>query len=272
MSSRATNLAGKVFGRLTVVDRAPGPAGIAVWNCVCACGDSAQVRSVHLTTGNTTSCGCAFRSRMKDLTGRRYGRLLVLARADADSRGRTQWTCRCDCGAEGVFASGALNSGSRKSCGCLLAETREIHWEKQRKAKQARLALGMKRCNDCQNILPLDMFSHSKDQRSHPSGHVGICKGCSRERYVRRKYGMSQQEYSALLAAQGGGCAICGGLFAGGSRRNLNIDHDHATGRVRGILCAHCNKGLGLFRDRYDLLQKAIDYLGGHSPGVRNAG
>jgi hypothetical protein len=66
--------------------------------------------------------------------------------------------------------------------------------------------------------------------------------------------------YEAQLAAQGGGCAICGYRPKPGGRR-LNIDHDHKTGAVRGLLCARCNRGLGWFRDDPDRLEIAATYL-----------
>jgi len=61
-----------------------------------------------------------------------------------------------------------------------------------------------------------------------------------------------------MLAAQGGTCAICDS--PPGSRR-LAIDHDHATGVVRGLLCPRCNTGLAYFRDRPELFRTAADYL-----------
>lgn len=64
--------------------------------------------------------------------------------------------------------------------------------------------------------------------------------------------------YDAVLAKQGGGCAICG---TAPKTRRLNIDHCHATGQVRGLLCPRCNRGLGWFRDRIDLLHGAAVYL-----------
>ena len=66
--------------------------------------------------------------------------------------------------------------------------------------------------------------------------------------------------YDALLASQGGGCAICGYRVKPGGRR-LNVDHDHKTDVVRGLLCHRCNRGLAFFRDRPGLLEAAAEYL-----------
>jgi rubrerythrin len=74
-------------------------------------------------------------------------------------------------------------------------------------------------------------------------------------------------EYDALLSVQKGVCAICKTTQSiqpspGHKRRRmLHVDHDHQTRIVRGLLCHHCNAGLGHFKDRKDLLQAAIDYL-----------
>ena len=66
--------------------------------------------------------------------------------------------------------------------------------------------------------------------------------------------------FDALLASQGGGCAICGYRVKPGGRR-LNVDHDHKTGVVRGLLCARCNRGLGWFSDDPQRLKAAAVYL-----------
>lgn len=70
---------------------------------------------------------------------------------------------------------------------------------------------------------------------------------------------MSPDMYHYLLKNQGGGCAICGAKPQG--TKSLPVDHDHATDRVRGILCQNCNTGLGHFKDKPELLRAAIAYL-----------
>lgn len=84
-----------------------------------------------------------------------------------------------------------------------------------------------------------------------------------REQIVRRKrerqFGIVHTEFLALLAAQGGVCAICGNGNDG--PRQLSIDHDHQTGAVRGLLCDRCNPMLGYARDDITVLQAAIAYL-----------
>jgi hypothetical protein len=75
--------------------------------------------------------------------------------------------------------------------------------------------------------------------------------------------GMTADEYVALSASQNDRCAIC---FKSRGARPFSIDHDHRTGRVRGLLCSTCNTGLGMFRDDVRILQYAIEYLIKHRP------
>jgi len=73
-----------------------------------------------------------------------------------------------------------------------------------------------------------------------------------------RSYGITVEEYDEMLESQGGGCYICG---IGPVGRALDIDHDHRTGKVRGLLCSNHNRALGLLGDDPDLLLAAHTYL-----------
>jgi len=70
------------------------------------------------------------------------------------------------------------------------------------------------------------------------------------------KYKLSKEEYYSLIEKANGSCQICGLI-----PKQLHVDHDHETGRVRGLLCRKCNTGLGKFGDSETLLYKAIEYL-----------
>ena len=93
-----------------------------------------------------------------------------------------------------------------------------------------------------------------------------VCSDCKRKNrqqrarktHLQRTYGITQEQYDELLEFQGGVCAICGGE----RRYNLAVDHDHGTGRVRGLLCKRCNKRLlPAALDSPDLLLAAAAYL-----------
>ncbi len=82
-----------------------------------------------------------------------------------------------------------------------------------------------------------------------------------------RKFGITRAEYEAILTAQGHVCRICRRpetATRNGKLKSLAVDHDHATGRVRGILCQTCNTLLGSSRDNIDVLRAAITYLEEH--------
>jgi len=79
-----------------------------------------------------------------------------------------------------------------------------------------------------------------------------------REKNLIRSYGVTLATYTAMLAEQGGVCAICGQPER---RRSLCVDHDHETGLVRSLLCDDCNQGVGRFKDNPDLLRKAAAYM-----------
>lgn len=83
------------------------------------------------------------------------------------------------------------------------------------------------------------------------------CKSCKRGRMQRLKHGVVPEAYAALLKLARGGCEACGNS----NRDGLCVDHCHATDRIRGILCFHCNLGLGHFRDNPDIIRAAIAYL-----------
>lgn len=153
--------------------------------------------------------------------------------------------------------------------------------------------LCVKTCNRCGVEKPLHAFSlHSKGKFGrHPT-----CNACrnaeGRARYqdnreaillrqrgrqrryyksheLKRKYGITKEEYERRLEAQGGVCAVCGRPPDGDA---LTVDHCHDTGQVRGLLCRRCNIALGMLGDDPALLRTAMVYLrmdsGGSAVGV----
>ncbi|MCA1710541.1 MAG: endonuclease VII domain-containing protein [Actinobacteria bacterium] len=106
--------------------------------------------------------------------------------------------------------------------------------------------------------------------RANGDGLTGYCKPChnqaakdtytrlygsTRNYHLKHRYGITAAEYDAMLAEQGGLCALCQ------ERPAEHVDHDHLTNAVRGLLCSCCNQGLGNFRDRSDTLREAAGYL-----------
>jgi hypothetical protein len=79
-----------------------------------------------------------------------------------------------------------------------------------------------------------------------------------RERVLARKYGLDPQSYQAMLEVQGSRCSICDIFFG---EAVVCVDHDHTTGKIRGLLCQKCNVLLGLVHDKIEILTRAIQYL-----------
>lgn len=86
----------------------------------------------------------------------------------------------------------------------------------------------------------------------------------NRRAQLRYRYGITQDDYDAMVKAQGGVCLIC--LKPPPEGQLLNTDHDHKTGEVRGLLCGRHNRGLGLFQDSPSKLIRAAAYLQGRLP------
>ena len=145
----------------------------------------------------------------------------------------------------------------------------------------------MKKCPSCGETKPLsDYYKNS----SAKDGHSYWCRNCTRRRnkvyrkrhpeknkrsrrqkrldpnsgewgyWIRTHYDIILDEYNAMLADQGGVCAICGRTQEENGKR-LSVDHDHETGAVRGLLCKSCNSGLAMFQDSPEIFHSAADYL-----------
>jgi len=136
-------------------------------------------------------------------------------------------------------------------------------------------------CPDCQTTKDTSEFGvYKRPHRNHDTIHK-VCKLCYNKRQVaymdsedkrqkryhsqiKFKYGISGDEYDAMLEKQGGVCAICGNVNRSDAfHRRLAVDHDHDTGIIRGILCSHCNNALGMVDDNIETLHNMIKYLKG---------
>ena len=122
--ARAIPIIGKKYSRLTVVATATSTSDRRKWECICDCGRVAIVAGTHLRSGATQSCGCLQKDRVHakrfiDITGRHFGRLVVLSLASKRECGEYRWSCRCECGRITVADGAGLKSGNTKSCGCL---------------------------------------------------------------------------------------------------------------------------------------------------------
>lgn len=135
------NPIGKKFGRLTVIAfHHIEPRSRRYWLCRCDCGKDHVVRGTTLKEGGVRSCGCLNiesarangkkygvlnRGPKDDLTGVRFGRLIVESFCDSETNG-THWVCLCDCGKRNIVLGQSLKAGLTRSCGCLRDEIKSI--------------------------------------------------------------------------------------------------------------------------------------------------
>lgn len=128
--TRVEDLLGMVFGNWRVVAKAPpGTNGQTFYYCDCACGNckAKRVAAKYLKDGRSRSCGCiqamkASERSLLDLTGHRFGRLVVQRRGPNTEHDRVQWNCQCDCGHSVLVRSHSLTKGETTSCGCFANE------------------------------------------------------------------------------------------------------------------------------------------------------
>lgn len=135
---------------------------------------------------------------------------------------------------------------------------------------------GLKICPKCEFEKKITEFTV---ERSRKDGRYPYCKDCQREklRPLMRKimmsrpeqkkkgtlkhfYGITLQQFTAMLEIQNNTCAICG-RHQDELGYILGVDHDHCTGKIRGLLCRRCNVLLGFAKDSIEILEKAILYL-----------
>jgi very-short-patch-repair endonuclease len=139
--SRKIDIINQKFGRLTVLYELPKeqrPSKNRVyWHCRCDCGNECDVESYHLRKGQIVSCGCYAKEKFLERNqsekhkidvsnnktinevGNRYGKLVVLEKADNRRKGAAAWLCQCDCGNKVVISGMELRRGDTKSCGCI---------------------------------------------------------------------------------------------------------------------------------------------------------
>lgn len=149
----------------------------------------------------------------RDITGQRFGKLIVVRVVGTSPRRYREWECECDCGNVVVTNYHALKAGNKKSCGC---------WAK-----------------------------------TH-----GLCRaGANRSEYFRYlRYGITPQELELKMQQQDGKCSICGVDIV----HSFHVDHDHASKKVRDLLCKKCNSLIAYAGEDVSVLERAVQYLNRH--------
>jgi hypothetical protein len=145
------------------------------------------------------------------------------------------------------YAESGAKDGRRPECKACTAARRK-RWYEQNRAREIARVKAWQEANSERHL------ANQRIRRARPE-----VKARERAGHLKRKFGITPEEYDAMLAAQGVGCAIC--------RRpprddiSLHVDHDHVTGAVRALLCFDCNAGVGKFRDDPTLLRAAGRYV-----------
>lgn len=149
----------------------------------------------------------------------------------------------------------------KKLCAVHLEKGRANN-ERQRRKHSARWAAEKKATRAARRSLGLCSLCGKPVKPGHSMCSVHLENQRTRNR--KRHYGLTTEEWNTLFAEQNGLCAIC---F---NPDPLDVDHDHRSKKVRGLLCQKCNKALGLFHDSLDVLRSALTYC--EKFGVRDAG
>lgn len=202
--------------------------------------------------------------------GTKFGRLVYLKEGGRGKyKDRLCWF-ECDCGTIKNIQLAPVRRGAIVSCGCKAME----NIKHKERINFANIIPGKKRCACCKNYFSLDCFAKNSTK---PDGFQERCNDCRKNHYHkvkhkipkrtkerRRKdllksYGLNEKNFADLLKKQNGVCAICKTDEWG--KISPSIDHCHKTGLVRGLLCSHCNTGLGLFEDNESYLLNAAEYL-----------
>ena len=120
------------------------------------------------------------------------------------------------------------------------------------KAKKQRYATNKKylhsRCKNCDHARVREYHNNNRDK-------------ITKQQLIRhrfREYGLTEEEYNNMILSQNNLCAICNNPS---KNKALAIDHNHKTGKVRGLLCMNCNTGIGFLKDDITILNNAIKYL-----------
>lgn len=113
---QAIDLIGQRFGQLTVLEREENTPGNTIWRCRCDCGNETIVSGSNLQSGHIQTCGCS--KKLEDLTGERFGNLIIVKRVENNKHGKPRFLCKCDCGNEAIVSREYLLKSPIKSCGC----------------------------------------------------------------------------------------------------------------------------------------------------------
>jgi Recombination endonuclease VII len=118
-------------------------------------------------------------------------------------------------------------------------------------------------CQKCGDEKPIEDFYPKSRKSQYENSKAGVshrCRPCDQNRRLESKYGVTLDQYNQMFIDQKGHCAGCG-RHQKDLTKKLCVDHNHASGQVRGLLCGTCNVALGMLRESKQTLSNLIDYL-----------
>ena len=256
-------MAGREFGKWTVVERAAPRQGATevFWLCRCSCGEERAVSGAGLRRGRSTSCGHpAWQDALsaEDIPeGARVCSKCLEPKQETEFYGAHQWCKVC------------IRGGKKKA----YEERRQATGRKRRNAPKD----GWKCCGKCGVWKALPEFKRTPTGWAHclkctteysrelhagkSSDPVWAAYRADRARnnHLKRSYNMTVDDFEVMRKEQEGCCAVCGTVC-----ENLVVDHNHETGAVRGLLCQLCNVAVGAVRESAKIAGAVGRYIEKH--------
>ena len=163
-------------------------------------------------------------TKSMSLVGQQKHSLTVVNEAEKDNvLKRRVWNCLCKCGKNIKVFTGDWNAGRVKTCGC------------------SKFRRGVNNPNFIHGLTKTNEYSYKYR--------------------IKKRYGITIDEYDAMYKEQDGKCAICSKDPLKHGEYRLSVDHCHETKKVRGLLCSKCNHGIGLLKENITIFNNAIAYL-----------
>ncbi len=249
-----TDLTGMTFGFLTVDGFSHESRPYRrFWHCHCICGKKRINAEEYIKSG--ASCRLCRTIAIRSRTGpRRCPRCKATLDRSSFTRdtSTTDGLCR--------YCKSCTRSLSAQRASRLRRRTNDdIHIPVE------------KRCALCELTKPSDDFWRDRGETDGLDSKCSDCRTGDGRKYYQKyrlkilrrsrsaRYRMTEAQVDAMLVRQDNQCAVCRIAFT--TPRSWCIDHDHGTGKVRGLLCNSCNTAIGLLKDSVSLLRAAIDYI-----------
>ena len=159
------------------------------------------------------------------------------------------------------FQKNKYNGNLSSWCNICISQERKDYREKNKEAvRKKKREYGLKN--------RAEITRRARERRDHLRKTDPVkLSFCNRARWLKKEYGLTQDQYDALRKSQNDSCAVCSKKFVtelGKGRTNFGVDHCHKTGEVRGLLCLPCNSSLGLMKENIETLLKMVQYLKFH--------